>query len=98
MGYDDSLDVFGVHGVGGAWGALATALFMVSGNLPEGMTRMAQIGTQAASIAYVAVLAPVLTVGILFLLKMIFGELSVSEEAQHAGLDISEHSENAYVA
>jgi len=98
MGYDDSLDVFGVHGVGGAWGALATALFMVSGNLPEGMTRMAQIGTQAASIAYVAVLAPVLTVGILFLLKMVFGELSVSEEAQHAGLDISEHSENAYVA
>jgi Amt family ammonium transporter len=98
LGYDDSLDVFGVHGVGGAWGALGTAVFIVGGNLPEGVTRMAQIGTQAASIAYVAVLAPVLTVAILFLLKMVFGDLSVSEEAEHAGLDLSEHSESAYVS
>ena len=97
FGYDDSLDVFGVHGVGGAWGALATAIFIVGGNLPEGVSRLSQIGTQAVSIAYVAVLAPVLTLAILFVLKMIFGDLSVSEEAEHAGLDLSEHSESAYV-
>ena len=97
LGYDDSLDVFGIHGVGGAWGALATAVFIVGDNLPEGVTRLSQIGIQAASIAYVAILAPLLTLAILFLLKLVFGDLTVSEEAEHAGLDLSEHSESAYV-
>jgi Amt family ammonium transporter len=97
MGYDDSLDVFGVHGVGGAWGALATGLFIVGAELPDGVTRMAQVGTQAASIAYVAILGPVLTLVILSLLKLVFGDLSVSAEGEHAGLDLSEHSESAYV-
>jgi Amt family ammonium transporter len=97
LGYDDSLDVFGVHGVGGAWGALATAIFIVGGNLPEGVSRMAQIGIQATSIAYVAILVPVLTIVILWVLKMIFGDLSVSEEDEHSGLDLSQHSESAYV-
>jgi Amt family ammonium transporter len=97
MGYDDSLDVFGVHGVGGAWGALATGLFIVGAELPEGVTRLAQVGTQAASIAYVAILGPVLTLVILSLLKLVFGDLSVSAEGEHAGLDLSEHSESAYV-
>jgi Amt family ammonium transporter len=97
MGYDDSLDVFGIHGVGGAWGALATGLFIVGAELPDGVTRMAQVGTQAASIAYVAILGPVLTLVILSLLKLVFGDLCVSAEGEHAGLDLSEHSESAYV-
>jgi Amt family ammonium transporter len=97
LGYDDSLDVFGIHGVGGAWGALATGLFIVGSELPEGVSRMGQIGTQAASIAYVAILAPVLTIAILSLLKLVFGDLAASAESQHEGLDISEHSESAYV-
>jgi Amt family ammonium transporter len=97
MGYDDSLDVFGVHGVGGAWGALATGLFIASANLPEGVSRMSQVGTQAASIAYVAVLGPVLTLVILSLLKLVFGDLRPNAEDEHAGLDLSEHSESAYV-
>lgn len=95
LGYDDSLDVFGVHGIGGAWGAFATGLFIV--NLPEGVSRMSQIGTQAVSIAYVAILAPVLTIAILFMLKLIFGDLRPSAEDEHAGLDLSEHRESAYV-
>jgi len=97
LGYDDSLDVFGVHGVGGAWGALATGLFIVGADLPEGVSRMGQVGTQAASIAYVAILGPLLTIAILFLLKLVFGDLSADAEGQHEGLDISEHSESAYV-
>ena len=96
LGYDDSLDVFGVHGVGGAWGALATGLFIMGAALPEGVTRMAQVTTQVASIAYVAILAPALTLVILSVLKLIFGDLSVSAEGEHAGLDLSEHSESAY--
>ena len=58
---------------------------------------MSQVGTQAASIAYVAILAPVLTLVILFLLKLVFGDLRPGAEAEHAGLDLSEHSESAYV-
>jgi ammonia channel protein AmtB len=58
---------------------------------------MAQVGTQAVSIAYVAILGPVLTIAILSLLKLVFGDLSADAEAQHAGLDLSEHSESAYV-
>ncbi len=97
LGYDDSLDVFGVHGIGGAWGALATGIFIMGGELPEGVSRMGQIGTQATSIAYVAILAPVLTLAILFALKLVFGPLTVSAEAEHMGLDLAEHSESAYV-
>jgi Amt family ammonium transporter len=96
LGYDDSLDVFGIHGVGGAWGALATGLFIMGAALPEGVTRMAQVTTQVASIAYVAILAPALTLVILSVLKLIFGDLSASAEGEHAGLDLSEHSERAY--
>ncbi len=94
MGYDDSLDVFGVHGIGGAWGALATALFIME--VPDGTTWAGQVGTQLVSIAYVAVMAPVMTLIILWLLKMLFGDLAASEEGECRGLDLSEHSETAY--
>ncbi|HEB88900.1 MAG TPA: ammonium transporter [Deltaproteobacteria bacterium] len=97
LGYDDSLDVFGVHGIGGAWGALATGIFIMNGELPDGVSRLDQIGTQATSIVYVAILAPVLTLAILFALKLVFGPLTVSAEAEHMGLDLAEHSESAYV-
>jgi len=96
LGYDDSLDVFGVHGIGGAWGAIATGLFIAE--LPEGVTWGGQVATQLTSVLYVAVAAPVLTFVILSVLKLVFGSLSVDEEAEHNGLDISEHSESAYTA
>ena len=86
-----------MHGVGGAWGALATGIFIVGADLPEGVSRLGQIGTQAASIAYVAVLAPVLTLVILAILKLVFGSLTATAEGEHAGLDLSEHSEAAYM-
>src|SRR5262249_18420012 len=57
FGYDDSLDVFGVHGVGGTWGALATGLFMAPFALPEGVTKGAQIMIQVKSILFTAVFA-----------------------------------------
>ncbi len=94
LGYDDSLDVFGVHGVGGAWGAIATALFIAE--LPDGVTWGGQLGIQLASVGYVAIAAPALTFVILTVLKLVFGSLTVDEEAEHNGLDISEHSESAY--
>jgi Amt family ammonium transporter len=96
FGYDDSLDVFGVHGIGGAWGALATGLFIADFALPEGMTRGGQIWIQVQSIVFTAVFAPVATLLILFLLRLVFGSLRVEAEAEFAGLDLAEHSESAY--
>jgi Amt family ammonium transporter len=71
-GYDDSLDVFGVHGVGGMWGAIATGLFIADFALPEGVSWGQQIGKQLVSVGFTAVFAPAATWIILMLLKAIF--------------------------
>jgi Amt family ammonium transporter len=95
LGYDDSLDVFGVHALGGAWGALASGIFAVTlGSDIE--TNAQQILVQLKGIAFVAVFAPVASVVILLVLKAVFGGLRVAEEDEITGLDLSEHSENAY--
>jgi Amt family ammonium transporter len=96
FGYDDSLDVFGVHGVGGMWGALATGLFLADFAATDGVSRGQQIMVQLGSIAFTAAYACVLTFAILFVLKLVMGNLRVSEESEHLGLDLSEHSEAAY--
>jgi Amt family ammonium transporter len=97
FGYDDSLDVFGVHGVGGSWGALATGLFIADFALPEGVTRGAQILIQLKSVLFTAAFAPAATIVILLGLRAIFGNLRLDDEAEYAGVDLSEHSESAYV-
>jgi Amt family ammonium transporter len=95
LGYDDSLDVFGVHALGGAWGALASGLFAVT--LGTGIDSNAeQVVTQLQGIAFVAVFSPLATVAILGVLRLAFGSLRVSEEEEIDGLDLSQHSENAY--
>ena len=97
FGYDDSLDVFGVHGIGGTWGALATGLFMADFALPEGVTRGAQVWIQLQSILFTAVFAPLATIVILLALRAVFGNLRLEDEAEYVGVDLSEHSESAYV-
>ena len=97
-GYDDSLDVFGVHGVGGMWGALATGLFIADFAMPEGTTWAGQVATQLQSIVFVAIFASVATAAILFVLKLAFGDLRVTEEQEFEGLDLAEHSETAYTS
>ena len=96
LGYDDSLDVFGVHGVGGAWGALATGIFIAGFALDEEVGRGGQILKQLMSIGFTAAYAVILSLVILVVLKLVLGGLRVDEEAEHAGLDLSEHSETAY--
>jgi Amt family ammonium transporter len=98
LGYDDSLDVFGVHGVGGTWGAIATGLFIAPFALPEGVTWVAQVSKQITSVAFTAIYAPLLTVIILYGLKAVIGDLRVSEEAEWGGVDLAEHSETAYTS
>lgn len=96
LGYDDSLDVFGVHGVGGAWGALATGLFLADFAMPEGVTQGEQIMKQVMSIGFTAVFACTATIAILFVLKLVMGDLRVNAEDESQGLDLTQHSETAY--
>ncbi|TMC75360.1 MAG: ammonium transporter [Chloroflexi bacterium] len=97
---DDALDVFGVHGVGGAWGALATGVFAtvaVNSAAKDGLIagNPGQLGIQAiavlASIAYSAVM----TFVILKLIDLFVG-LRVPESEEVLGLDASQHREAAY--
>lgn len=95
FGYDDSLDVFGVHALGGAWGALASGIFAVT--LGSGIESNAQqIMVQLKGIIFVAIFAPVATAIILMVLKMFFGSLRAADEDEVEGLDLSQHSESAY--
>jgi Amt family ammonium transporter len=98
LGYDDSLDVFGVHGIGGAWGALATGLFVWSHGAAGDAVWTSQVLPQLKSIVFTAIFCPVLTLAILFALRAVFGNLRVSEEGEAQGLDLTEHSESAYAS
>jgi len=96
-GYDDALDCFGVHGMGGMWGALASGLFAAT--LGAGIESNAQqVLVQLKGVAFTAIYAPLATLVILMLLRAVFGSLRVDEDAEETGLDLSEHSEAAYVS
>lgn len=93
LGYDDSLDAFGVHGVGGIIGALLTAFFATSdvtgAALPEtGEQLLIQLLSVAATLLYGGLMSAV----ILFVIKSTVG-LRVSEEEETLGLDLALHGE-----
>jgi Amt family ammonium transporter len=94
---DDSLAVFGVHGVGGTWGALATGLFVGVGfgALAEGVGRGEQIVNQLIAIGASWGWSFVVTALILLALRATM-RVRVSEEQERAGLDASLHGEPAY--
>src|SRR4029450_525049 len=99
LGYDDSLDVVGVHGVGGTWGALATGLFASKAVNDAGADGLffgnpGQLWTQIVAILATYVLAIVATWVILKVVDVIVG-LRVTDEDEVAGLDLSQHSETA---
>jgi Amt family ammonium transporter len=100
LGYDDSLDVVGVHGVGGTWGALATGVFATKLVNPDGGDGLlygnpGQLAIQALAVVVTIVLGFVMTTVILKVLDSIMG-LRVNDEDEQAGLDLSQHSETAY--
>ena len=99
LGLDDSLDVIGVHGVGGLWGGIATGLFAVAivggtDGLFEG--NEGQMVDQLVAIGVVAVYSFVVTLIILKVLDLTLG-IRVSEEEEQIGLDVTQHGERAYV-
>ncbi len=100
VGYDDSLDAFGVHGMCGMWGALATGLF-ANPAVNEGAKGLfygnpKQIGIQIVSIVATAIYTAVGTVIVVYVTKAITGGLRVEQEEEIQGLDSAIHGERAF--
>jgi len=100
LGYDDALDVVGVHGVGGTIGALFTGLFaskLINAAGGDGLFfgNPGQVGIQALSVVCSWVYSFVLTLIILKVLDAVMG-LRVTEEDESTGLDLSQHGEVGY--
>jgi len=100
LGYDDSLDVFGVHGIGGVWGVLATGLFASKLINPAGNDGLffgnpSQFGVQIIAVLVTGIYAFVASYVILKVVDVFVG-LRVSEEEETMGLDITQHRESAY--
>jgi len=100
LGYDDSLDVVGVHGVGGTWGALATGLFAskainAAGNDGLFFGNPGQLWIQLVTVAATWIFAAVGTIILLAIVKSIMG-LRVADDEERMGLDLSQHNERAY--
>ena len=99
LGYDDSLDAFGVHGLNGIWGAIATGIFAVKtvggtpgvleGNLPQ---LFIQIKAVAATVVY----SGVMTAVVYFISSLLTGGARVTEEEEIQGLDSAVHGERGF--
>lgn len=104
FGYDDTLDAFGCHGIGGVWGGIATGIFAQKSINPDavrwnglifGETKLFLV--QIESIIITVVFAVVATFVIVKVMKL-FGDIRVSQEAEALGLDLAESNESAYPA
>jgi len=101
LGYDDTLDAFGVHGVGGIWGSLATGLFASKEINPAGADGLFAgggfklLGIQAATTGLTIAFAFVASYALLLVVKAFMG-LRVSEHEERVGLDLTQHREAGY--
>jgi Amt family ammonium transporter len=100
LGYDDSLDAFGVHGVGGVWGVIATGLFATKAVNPAGADGLfygnpALLWVQVKAVAITAGYSFVLGMALLKLVDAVM-KLRVSEHEERVGLDLMLHREAAY--
>ena len=100
LGYDDSLDAFGVHGMCGVWGALATGVF-ANPAITEGAKGLVfgnakQLWIQIISIIATAVYTAIATLVVIYLTRLITGGLRVDEENEILGLDNTIHGERAF--
>ena len=99
LGYDDSLDAFGVHAVGGAIGAILTGVFIDASlggvGLDKGVTLAAQVGKQFAGVGATVVYDFIISIILLKIIDAVIG-LRVTEEEETEGLDIVLHDERGY--
>jgi Amt family ammonium transporter len=100
FGYDDSLDAFGVHGICGMWGALATGLFANPAVNPAGTGLLygnpRQVWIQFISILATTVYSAVGTLIVIGLTRLIVGDLRIDSETEVAGLDSAYHGERGF--
>lgn len=103
LGYDDSLDAFGVHFLAGLWGAIATGIFAVSdkallwsGPLKDAGDRMGQVVVQFQSVAIVGAFTLIGTVVVYYIAMALTGGSRVNEEEESMGLDESLHGERGF--
>ena len=102
LGYDDSLDVFGVHAVGGIVGALLTGVFAFPSmggvwTPGEGATIGGQVWIQFKSVIFTVVYTGILSFILLKIVAVVTGGLRVTEEAENEGLDLNQHNERGYI-
>ncbi len=96
LGYDDALDVLGIHGIGGSWGAIATGLFAsVGGGTGLFFGNPGQVLTQCIGVGATWMFSFIGTFLILKVVDLTIG-LRVSKDEEVLGLDLSQHSERAY--
>lgn len=98
---DDSLDVFGVHGLGGILGALLTGVFSADSlggtkSVAAGYSIAAQLGVQALGVTITLAWIGLVSMLACTISARACGGLRVDEDAEHEGLDIAEHGETAY--
>jgi len=100
LGYDDSLDVVGIHGLGGTWGALATGLFATTAVNGDGVNGLffgnpVLLWTQFISVIATMVFSFIMTSLILKFVDLVVG-LRVTHEEEERGMDVSLHNETGY--
>ncbi len=100
FGYDDSLDAFGVHGVGGMWGAIATGLWATTAINPDGANGLFYGETDLLIAQLISILVAIIfaVVGSIILFKFVskFFTIRVDEDEEIIGLDVYEHGEHGY--
>ncbi|MFW2567651.1 ammonium transporter [Aliarcobacter butzleri] len=103
LGYDDSLDAFGIHFLAGMWGAVATGIFALNdkdllwdGPLKDADDRLAQIFVQFESIAVVGIYTLIGTIVVYYIASMLTKGARVTEEEERQGLDESLHGERGF--
>ena len=97
LGYDDSLDAFGVHGIGGIIGAILTGVFAAPalGGFGTVTDIGMQVWVQAKGVIFTVVYTAIVTYVILKVLDLVMG-LRVNEEEEAVGLDLAQHNERGY--
>jgi Amt family ammonium transporter len=95
MGYDDSLDVFGVHGVAGIAGAILLTFFIRSADMPAGRDTWSQLLVQIAGVATTIVYCSVVTIILVVVVQKVFG-FRVGPTGEMAGMDHELHGEHGY--
>ena len=95
LGYDDSLDVFGIHGIAGIAGAVLLTFFIRSVDMPAGADTISQLGVQLLSVTVTIAYTAVLTIALVWIVQKVFG-LRLGTTAEMAGMDHELHGEHGY--